>query len=270
MLFFLPLIGFGQYSSYYKVDVNSKITKTVKTIDYGALRQANVMEARNKIEKIKTQNATMIAIAEDPLKAVVYGEWGYWGRHSVAKKQAKDDGFKKFKYKWKQPHDYLMQGNGGWEVINISSDNIKTVLEMQIPVYVYGKKVNLSANSFKLRAVKMGAEEYVKHDNTGVKKWEVGRIYDGRGMLHKVDINKTMVAGNNGFLRTLIFEDDYEYYIQDHYLSTAYDIWFSATVTYKGDKDETTFEDLEGRRYYLKPVSDLIISTADIYDYEKH
>jgi hypothetical protein len=33
-----------------------------------------------------------------------------------------------------------------------------------------------------------------------------------------------------------------------------------------GDKDKTTFEELEGRRYYLKQLIEKVISTAMVYD----
>ena len=39
-------------------------------------------------------------------------------------------------------------------------------------------------------------------------------------------------------------------------------IVFQADVKYSGDKDEISFEDLEGRRYYFKSLCNQIISTA--------
>jgi type I restriction enzyme M protein len=38
-----------------------------------------------------------------------------------------------------------------------------------------------------------------------------------------------------------------------------------ATVKFSGDKDEITFEDLEGRRYYFRKLINQLISTASAY-----
>ena len=46
-------------------------------------------------------------------------------------------------------------------------------------------------------------------------------------------------------------------------------IMYYAIVTYTGDKDDTTFEDLEGRRYYFDKLMKLIISTTYSYDIKK-
>ena len=84
ILLLVPLVSFGQYSSYYgTIDVNQNINanvnvnKTVTTIDYGALAAANATRARNRIEASKVKNEkdreAMIAIANDPSKAFDYG-----------------------------------------------------------------------------------------------------------------------------------------------------------------------------------------------------
>ena len=39
-------------------------------------------------------------------------------------------------------------------------------------------------------------------------------------------------------------------------------------VRYYGNKSEVDFEKLEGRRYYLKPLIEKIVSTAKINDLE--
>lgn len=41
---------------------------------------------------------------------------------------------------------------------------------------------------------------------------------------------------------------------------------FFVKVRYHGDKDEVTFEQLEGRRYYLKGLIEKIIANAKVYD----
>ncbi len=64
----LPLFAYSQYSDYYKLDANVnvnqnvdvsgsvEVNKTVKTIDYGALAQANAMREKNKLSRMKFQN----------------------------------------------------------------------------------------------------------------------------------------------------------------------------------------------------------------------
>ena len=92
-----------------------------------------------------------------------------------------------------------------------------------------------------------GPEEFAK--NKSYIEGEFSEKLDA--FLHKKDVNKTKVFGKSGFLQTLIFEDDYEYIIKDNYYAIYDGIVFVAGVRYKGDKDEVTFEDLEGRRHYL-------------------
>ena len=78
---------------------------------------------------------------------------------------------------------------------------------------------------------------------------------------HKKDINRTKIYGLEGFKSTVISEDDYDYKIKDNYYAVQNGIILFATVIYKGDKDEVTFEELEGRRYYFRKLTDMIIST---------
>ena len=98
LLLIVPMVSFGQYSNYYNVDVNSysdvnvsgaidvnvnknisgNVNKTIRTIDYGALAQANAVRERNSIERLKINDArerrALIAIANDPVKAFDYGD----------------------------------------------------------------------------------------------------------------------------------------------------------------------------------------------------
>ena len=46
----------------------------------------------------------------------------------------------------------------------------------------------------------------------------------------------------------------------------GYGVEILVKVRYHGDKDDVTFEQLEGRRYYLKELIEKIISTAKVND----
>ena len=93
ILLFIPLVSLGQYSTYYgtydvnvkadvninkNINVNGNINKTIRTIDYGALANANATKERNRIEELKISNArekeALIAIAKNPINAFFYGE----------------------------------------------------------------------------------------------------------------------------------------------------------------------------------------------------
>ena len=82
---------------------------------------------------------------------------------------------------------------------------------------------------------------------------------------HKKEVVKRTVYGNKGFRYTLIWEDDYEICITDNYLSLYNGTYYSSKVRYKADKSSgLTFEDLEGRRFYLSKFIDKTIATRII------
>ena len=87
-----------------------------------------------------------------------------------------------------------------------------------------------------------------------------------KAFVHKKDINNTKLYGVDGFKGTVIYENDYEIVIKDNYFAVINGIILQAGVRYKADKDEVTFEELEGRRYYLRKLVDKIISTSIISD----
>ena len=71
----------------------------------------------------------------------------------------------------------------------------------------------------------------------------------------------------DGFVATVIYEDDYDLIIEDRYFAVnsrgKYKVAYYARVKYSGDKDEITFEDLEGRRHYLKNTCEKFIAFTD-------
>ena len=281
VLLFIPLLSFGQeYSNYYgsydysvKADVNVNaninknvnVTKTVTTIDYGALANANATRERNRIESLKIANErdrdAMIAIANDPSKAFDYGKDNTW---SATRKQAEGFGFKKFTWYHKIPHQSLFSSTGGYNYQNISENFITTELELNGfwrlgTMKDKNAKENLK-NNFK--GIFKSVEEYAK-----LPKMTEGEYNEEiKAFVHKKDINKTKLYGVDGFKGTVIYENDYEIVIKDNYYAAINGIILMAGVRYKADKDEVTFEELEGRRYYLRKLVDKIISTSIISD----
>ena len=105
-------------------------------------------------------------------------------------------------------------------------------------------------------------EKWVKNFTEGYKP---GELIDDKYFTHKLDVNKAKVYGQDGFVWTWVYEDDYEYVIKDNfYLLLSNGVMAQAGVRYKGDKDEITFELLEGRRAYLKRLCNHIIATANL------
>jgi len=82
---------------------------------------------------------------------------------------------------------------------------------------------------------------------------------------HKKEVVKRLVYGKKGFRYTLIWEDDYEICITDNYEALYNGVRFFVKVRYKADKSsDLTFEDLEGRRFYLSKFVDKTIATRRI------
>ena len=80
--------------------------------------------------------------------------------------------------------------------------------------------------------------------------------------VHQNTTSKRRVWGIEGYCNTLIWEDEYEYCITDNYFALLQGVVYSFKVRYKCDKNVTLdFEDLEGRRFYLKPLLDKVVAT---------
>lgn len=278
IFFLIPFLTFSQYSNYYTVDVNStsninysgsldvsgnvNVNKNVTTIDYGALANAYATRERNRIEGLKIANQrerqALIAIAENPENAFNYGTDN---NYQVPAKMRRKLGWKKFKTMYhKMPHQslFVQGGTEGYTYINQSPDGVKT----EIIIYPA-----TNAEIYPDESV-LNIEENLKF-----KELKEGELQDlgsgGDSFLHKKDISKTTVARIDGFKGTLIWEDDYEKCITDNYASVGGSgkekYLLTAKVRFKGDKDEVTFEQLEGRRYYFRTLIDKIISTINYY-----
>jgi hypothetical protein len=255
----------AQYSEYYtvKADINENINvsghvhikKNISTIDYGKLALANAQNEKTRLENLKYQDAKQkqisLEIASDPTKAYDYG---FQFTYEKKGNEAKSSGFRKFKKSYRIPHSSLFVPSGAGRLENVSSKNITTEIIMFSPTY--NKDL-----------IEIDLEKNGKMENV-----EVGKLNERIGpngesiFVHKKDLNRATVFGVKGFKSTLIWEDDYQYTITDNFAS--YDssigngVMYHVKVRTYGDKDEVTFEELEGRRYYLRRLIEKFVSTA--------
>jgi hypothetical protein len=263
----------AQYSTYYNIDVNQNVNaninknvnvsgrvyehKTITTIDYGALQLANAQIEKNRLENKKyedeQQRLNSLEIATDPVKAYDYGSEITF---RIKGKDAKPSGFSSFTMSYQIPNEALFvhAGNGRFE--NVSSDGITTEILFSGPEYNKDKDT-------------INVEEIAKMNDIIVGQLNINDNKE-EFFVHKKDIRRATVFGIKGFKFTLIWEDNYQYVITDHFMS--YDplvgngVIYHAKVKTYADKDRATFEELEGRRYYLQQLMEREISTALVYD----
>lgn len=282
---FSSVFSYGQYSHYYNVDVNSRVNaninanithnvngtiyenKTITTIDYGALQQANAMRERNALEQQKfndeRQKEIAVEIANDPKRAFDYGTW--FSIDTKDKKNiAKDDikkikeisGLKNFRFDYLIPNSLAFNFLNAYRLQNVSKDGVVTDIYFFLPQYNKDKKIIDVEKDFE--NVDVGKEVEQSDDNNKMIK-----IFN-----HKKDLNRATVFGNKGYRSTYAWEDKFENHITDNY--TFYNenfgdgVLYLVKIRYNGDKDDVDFEKLEGRRYYLKPLIEKIIATARI------
>ena len=264
----------AQYSTYYNVDVNQRVNaninknvnvsgniyehKTITTIDYGALQLANAQKESNRLENIKyadeQQRRISLEVASDPVKAYDYG---YQNTFTLKGKDANPMGFKNFTMSYRVPNTALFIQAGAGRFENVSSEGITTEIIFSPPVYNKEK-------------VDVDVEKNAKDESTIVGQLNTAGSSGDEVFVHKKDINRATIFGIKGFKSTLIWEDNYQYTITDNFQS--YDpsqkdgvMYFVKIRTY-GNKNEVSFEELEGRRYYLRQLIEKIISTAVVYD----
>jgi hypothetical protein len=292
--FFLAIFGnfslYAQYSNYYNIysqtnsNVNANInqnvsgtiyqhsTQTIKTIDYGALALANAQKEQNKIElqKIADENQKRILteIIAEPVKAYDYGQWE--GFNSSDKKildkktiqQYQDiSGLKGFGYYFVFPAMFFTKLDY-WNWQNVSSDGVITEIILKIPKYNTDNKIIDYEDFFENNNIVVIGKENEMYDDTG----KIKKVF-----FHKKELNLATVFSTKGYKSTYIWEDKFENGITDNYMvlynnNTGNGVEILVKVRYYGDKDEITFEQLEGRRYYLKGLIEKIISTARLQD----
>lgn len=300
---FILLISFkihSQYSNYYKINSNSNINysssvnisgkinqfKTIKSIDYGELAKANALRESNRIELLKIKNEEerikLLEISKDPSKAFDYGQNKSL---EIYPNIRKDLGLKReMKYvNFRLPHKYIFDDYSsgfGWSKRKdglkfINEDNNGIKIELIIHP-VIGEKAAVSLNKMSLIE---NPEKVLSYQN-----YEVGKEFDLNkdgileSYLHKKEINRTTVSGTKGFVGSLIYEDNYEKVIFDNFIAVGisssskkeYRYLFNVSVRYIGDKQDNSFEELEGRRYYFKRLINKIISTIDYFSVPRY
>lgn len=272
MLFFISTLN-AQYSTYYNVNENVKVSgnvnvnenvkvsgtvnQNITTIDYGKLALANAENEKTRLQGLiyedQKAKAISLEIAADPIKSYEYGKDNIW---IFTKEIAKKNGFVKCSQHWKIPNSALFDNAGAGRFQNVSTNGITTEF------LVYG--ANFSLDSTGDIHKPSDIEKIFENAKIGKVNFGEDTVY-----FYKAEVNRATVYGINGYSQNLAWEDKYEFGITDNYQSVDENgITYFVKVRYHGDKDEVTFEQLEGRRYYLKPLIEKIVSTAYISDFK--
>ena len=232
----------AQYSNYYevykksevKIEGEIKVNKTVRTIDYGALAQANAQTEANRIAAQRFTNErdreAALAIADDPSKAWDYGSDDIY---QFPRKNAKLRGAKKpFFFSHRIPHSsiFTRMGNYAASYENISDDGVVTEIHitgygnLYMPRYGWGEYDGKSEKlaKFFLSNIEVGQEEEMSSANFGGEKV--------LSFIHSTYIKKTTVFGHAGFKITTVFENEYEKVIKDYYLAATNGVYYGVTV----------------------------------------
>ena len=283
----------AQYSTYYNVDINQNVNanvnaninknvnvsgtvyehKTISTIDYGALQLANAKREKNRLEQQKfadeRQRQIAMEISNEPLKAYDYGNWftisskdKAWKENKSARenlKNAKEStGFKEFRVDYVVPSNFIFTMLNVYQLQNVSPDGVKTDVFIYLPFY---NKENVKVDTEEeFDKIIIGEELEQPDDQNKIRKV----------FCHKKELNRATVYGAKGYRETLAWEDKFEIGLTDNYsfdnenLGNGFKVFIK--VRYYGNKSEVDFEKLEGRRFYLKPLVEKIISTAKVSD----
>ncbi|MDA9685417.1 hypothetical protein N9T93_00455 [Flavobacteriaceae bacterium] len=289
LLLFMTWITHSQSSNYYdvkvtgEIDVNVKkdvrVTKTIKTIDYGALALANSEKEKNRLNRLKYSDeknrVQSIEIAEEPIKAYNYGIDNKWEtRYTIGDgvikfrdKVAEEYGFKYFTFYHKIPHEALFkkvsETRGGYKYENISEDYISASIEINTPINLNSKKLKEYFKVFK-GTTENDALKWAKNYNNNL----IGEKDIDGNFYYDKELKRVSVFGKKGYKVKIAIEDDFENIIEDKYVAISNGILYAANVLVRGDKNEINFEQLEGRRFYFRRLLEQIISTSNFYDYK--
>lgn len=248
------------------INVSGKIESesTIHTIDYGALAQANAISEANRLnlQQYNDQKALQIgeSIAKNPLNAYSYG---YPRLNKTLRSWAINRGIKpKYGVFFTAPSNALFDSYEYDKFRNVSSSGIITEFSIPLPM-----DIEYANEKVKSLYSKEDFEWYTSWGNNPrgaveMTNLEVGTEYTW-GFLHAKELYTAKVYTKDGYRGTRKFEDEFHIYIEDRYAASLmpYGGVFT-TVTYKADKRKHTFEDLEGRRYYLQPLIEKVIANA--------
>ena len=273
-------VSFAQsYSTYYGTyNVNSNVTidknvnvkteSTIHTIDYGALAKANAMEEANRLkrEQYRDERTKQIGIdiANNPVNAHTYG---YPRLHLTLRDWAKNRGIRpKYGVFFIAPNAAIFESLKYNQFRNTSSSGIVTEFAIELPYkFLYINTVPKVKELWSEEQL-----EYFKLRETNPREaampsfMEEGVSYTW-GHLHAKELYTANIYGSEGFRGTLKIEDEFNLLIEDTYVVALKDgLWGSVKiiVKYKADKRSSSFEEIEGRRYYLQPLIEKTISTA--------
>tara|TARA_B100001250_G_C19726800_1_gene756463 strand:- start:36 stop:932 length:897 start_codon:yes stop_codon:yes gene_type:complete len=253
------------------VNANINVNKNITTIDYGVLAQAEANREKTRLEAAiyadNLERQRVLEIASDPMKAFDYGIDNNW---KLTRDFAKAMGIKKGVYYHKIPHKSLFASTGGYNYRNENIDGVIVEIEFQTVLYWQGLKPNTEEekkNKAELALFYGKTDEYIKEQQKQAYRIPGQFSSDNKYYTHKNEISKAKVFGQDGFIDTWVFEDEYEYIIKDNYYVITESGWFAHLgARYKGDKKNIDFEKLEGRRFYFRRFVNQLFATANIND----
>ena len=281
----IAISAMGQsYSSFYGAhNVNSNVTikqninvsgkvkteSTIHTIDYGALAQANALQEANRLKRkqYNDQRAKQIGIdiANNPIIAYKYGRPAL---HQTLRSWAINRGIRpKYGVFFIAPNAAIFDRLEYNQFRNVSSSGVTAEFSIELPY----KYLSMITNP---KVKEIWSEEQLENfklrennpREVALPSWmEKGSDYTW-GYLHDIELYTANIYGSDGFRGTIKYEDEFNIYIEDTYVAALKSGLYGSgkiIVSYKGDKRSSTFEELEGRRYYLKPLIEKTIANAE-------
>tara|TARA_B100001059_G_C17780903_1_gene554105 strand:+ start:151 stop:1017 length:867 start_codon:yes stop_codon:yes gene_type:complete len=264
----------AQYSNYYSVNKNVRVSgninissnenKTIRTIDYAALARANALVEKNRLERMKfideQSEKKEYEIAEDPSKAYDYGKWVYY---KYSRKERKDRGLKKYN----QIKDRIVTNNQLIDLSNgifnnlsknfITSEFINFGIFNALTYFPDYRNVS-DLESFVILNMNIPeGGKLIKADDWRSEVWDGDEVY-----VHKTEISRTKVRGHNGFKGSIFYETKYEKGILEYYASISDGVLSLFKANFKGDSNEVSFEDIEGRRFYFRTLAQKAIANS--------
>lgn len=262
---------YGTYNVNQNINVSGKIEteSTIHTIDYAALAQANANAEANRLkrEQYQDKRAQQIgeSIAKNPLNAYSYG---YPRLYKTLKDWAKNRGLNpKYGVFYVAPNNALFDSPEYNSFRNVSASGIITEFGIGLPMNV----PEPGNSSITIRMSSLYSDEDLAWYNSWETNPREAALSEGLekgieynwGFLHDTELYTAQVYGKEGYRGTIKYEDEFHLFITDTYVASLFPFGgILVRATYKGDKRKHTFEDLEGRRYYLQPLIEKTIGNA--------